>query len=279
MDLNELNALSLKNFSIEWWIDKATTFGSKLITAILIIVIGFWITTRIARVIRKSLGRTHLSVAIKKVLSDVISILLKFLVILVAMNTAGIEITSLVALMGGLAVGIGMALQGSLANFAGGILILTFKPYSIGDTIETMDKIGTVQDITLLQTILLTADLKTVILPNGSVFNNPIINYSKNGIRRVEIVIGIGYDDDFDKAKEVLMEVLKNEPLILHDRDCVLEINEFGDNSVNLAMYAFAETQNFLKAKWSLNRAVKIALDKNGFNIPYPQRDIHIITK
>lgn len=275
----ELNELSLNNISADLLFEKATTYGMKLLTAIVIILVGFWITTRIARLIKNSLEKTNLGMAIRKVLADIISVLLKFLVVLVAMNTAGIEITSLVALMGGLAVGVGMALQGSLANFAGGLLVLTFKPYTIGDTVETMGKIGTVQEITLLQTILLTPDLKTVILPNGSVFNNPITNYSKNGIRRVEIAVGISYDDDFDEVKKVLMEVFENEPLILKDRDCILEINDFGDNSVNLAMYGFAKAADFMQAKWNLNRAVKMAMDRNGFSIPYPQRDVHLIKK
>lgn len=272
----KLDNISLNNLSAEFLADKVMTYGVKFLTALLIVLVGFWIATRISRLIRKSLSKTQMSLAIQGALSSIISVLLKLLVLLIAMNTAGIQITSLVALLGGLAVGIGMALQGSLANFAGGILVLTFKPYGIGDTIETMGNIGEVEEITLLQTMLLTSDLKTVILPNGSVFNNPIINYSKKGVRRVEIAVGVGYEDDFDKVKEVLLDVFRNEPLILQDRECVLEINEFGDNSVNLAMYGYAKTQNFIRARWNLNRAVKMALDKHGFSIPYPQRDIHI---
>ena len=275
MDLKQLN---LSNMNMDWLVQKATTYGVKIFTAILIIAIGFWIASKVTGLIRKSLEKTHFTLSLRKVFGDIVSVLLKVLVVLIAMNTAGIEITSIVALLGGLAVGIGMALQGSLANFAGGLLILLFKPYRIGDFIESLDKAGTVEEISLLQTILLTPDMRTVILPNGAVFNNPIINFSKYSVRRVEIGIGISYADDFDQVKEVLMQVFKSEPLMLDDKGYVLEINEFGDNSVNLAMYGYTKTENFLQAKWNLNRATKKALDANGFSIPFPQRDIHVIT-
>lgn len=276
MDLKQLN---LSNMNMDWLVQKATTYGVKIFTAILIIAIGFWIASKVTGLIRKSLEKTHFTLSLRKVFGDIVSVLLKVLVVLIAMNTAGIEITSIVALLGGLAVGIGMALQGSLANFAGGLLILLFKPYRIGDFIESLDKAGTVEEISLLQTILLTPDMRTVILPNGAVFNNPIINFSKYGVRRVEIGIGISYTDDFDQVKEVLTQVFKNEPLMLDDKGYILEINEFGDNSVNLAMYGYTKTENYLQAKWNLNRATKKALDAHGFSIPYPQRDIHMITK
>ncbi len=274
-----LNELSLKNIQIDWIAEKVTTYGIKILTAVIIIAVGFWIVSKLTKLVRKEMGKTSLTVSLKKVIGDILSILMKMLVVLIAMNTAGIEITSLVALLGGLAVGIGLALQGSLANFAGGILVLTFKPYKVGDYIESHDKDGVVEEITLLQTKLLTLDKRTIILPNGSVFNNPIVNFSSNGIRRVEIGIGISYSDDFDEAKKYLIQVLENEPLVLADKGYVVEIEEFGDSSVNLAMFAYAKTEDYKQATWNINRATKKALDSNGFNIPYPQRDVHIISK
>lgn len=274
----DLEKLSLENFDTQWLMENAISIGSKILIGILIIVVGFWLVSKLKKPIKNQLDKTGLSISLSKVISDMISVMLKLLIVLVALNTVGFEITAFVALLGGIAVGVGMALQGSLGNFAGGILVLTFRPYKVGDFIESLDKSGTVEEISLLQTTLLTPDMRTVILPNGSVFNNPIINFSKFGIRRVEIGIGIGYDDDFDKAKEVLTDVFKNEPLILDERGYVLEIDEFGDSSINLAMYGFTQTENYLKAKWSLNRAAKKALDENGINIPFPQRDLHIIS-
>ena len=275
--MEEIQKLNISNLDINLLIDKAINYGIKIAAGLLIVVIGFWLAARVSKFIKKKLNIQSLSLSLQKFIGDIIGMLIRILVILAAMNTMGVETTSFVALLGGLAVGVGMALQGSLSNFAGGLLILVFKPFRVGDVVEVMGNTGTVEEISILQTIILKADLKTVILPNGNVFNNAIINYSKTGVRRVEITIGIGYQDDFDKAKEVLIEVMKNEPLLLHDKGYVLEINDFGDNSVNLAMYAFTESNNFLQAKWRLNRATKLALDKHGISIPYPQREVHVI--
>jgi small conductance mechanosensitive channel len=269
---------SMKTWNLENFMELVVTYGLKLLGAIIIIIVGFWLAKRISKLLLKSMSKSQMTVSMQKFLSNLSAILFQVLVVLVAMSTVGFEVTAFVALLGGLAVGIGMALQGSLANLAGGILILLFKPFKVGDFIESIDKSGTVEEISVLQTILLTPDMRTVILPNGSVFNNPIINFSKFGVRRVEIKIWIGYDDDFDKAKQVLMGVLKNEPLILNDRDFIIEIQEFGDSSINLAMFAYTSTENYLQAGWNLNRSTKKALDENGFNIPYPQRDLHIIS-
>ena len=258
--------------------DKIFTYGLQTIGAILIMIVGFWLAERLSKIIIIGLRRPNISISMLNFIKSLISIIFKILVLLVALSTVGFEVTAFVALLGGLAVGVGMALQGSLSNLAGGILILLFKPFKIGDYIQSLDKKGTVTEISVLQTVLLTPDMRTVILPNGNVFNNPIENYSKHGMRRVEIKIGIGYDDDFDKAKEILLEVFKNEPLILDEKDYVVEIDEFGDSSVNLAMYGYARAENYLKAKWKLNRSAKKALDENGFSIPFPQRDLHLVT-
>lgn len=275
---NYIMDLNLSNWSLEKVYDLAISYGLNLMGAILIIIIGFWLSSKLSKIISKRLLNSGFTVSMKKFLQSLISILFKILVILVAMSTVGFEVTAFIAVLGGLAVGVGMALQGSLSNLAGGILILLFKPFKVGDFIESIDKTGTVEEISILQTVLLTPDMRTIILPNGSVFNNPIINFSKHGIRRVEIAIGIGYEDDFDKAKETLLQVLKNEPLMIDEKGYTLEINEFGDNSVNLAMYGYTKTENYLTAKWKLNNATKKALDANGFNIPFPQRDLHIIS-
>lgn len=271
--------LSLDKLNFDWLAEKVTTYGIKILTAIAIIVIGFWLASKITKLIRHEMGKTNLTISLKKVVADILSVMMKILVVLIAMNTAGMEITSLVALLGGLAVGVGLALQGSLANFAGGIMVLSFKPYKVGDFIESQDKSGYVTEISLLQTKLKTFDQRIVILPNGSTFNNPIVNYSSDGIRRVTIGIGIGYEDDFDAAQKLLLKVLDDEALIVDDMPKVVEINEFGDNSVNLSMFAYAKTEDYKRARWNVNKATKRVLDDNGFNIPYPQRDVHMISK
>lgn len=276
MNFSELN---LGNLNFNWLAEKVTTYGVKILTAVAIILIGFWLSSKITKLIRHEMGKTSLSVSLKKVVGDILSVLMKVLVVLIAMNTAGMEITSLVALLGGLAVGVGLALQGSLANFAGGILVLSFKPYKVGDFIESQGKSGYVEEISLLQTKLKTFDQKIIILPNGSTFNNPIVNFSTVGVRRVTIGIGIGYEDDFDEAQKILLQVFADEELIVKDMPQVVEIDEFGDNSVNLSMFAYSKTEDYKRARWNINRATKRVLDDNGFNIPYPQRDVRIISK
>ncbi|MDO5511032.1 MAG: mechanosensitive ion channel [Weeksellaceae bacterium] len=253
-------------------------YSLKLVGAILIMVVGFWLAGRLAKLVGRNLRHTGMTLSLQRFLQSLMSMGLKILVLLVAMNTVGFEITALVALLGGLAVGIGMALQGSLSNFAGGILILLFKPFKVGDFIEVMNRAGTVEEITVLNTVLRMPDLRTVILPNGAVFNDAIINFSTFGVRRVEVKIGIGYSDDFDRAKELLINVMKNEPLLLDDREYVVEIDSFGDNSVDLMMFGYTRTANFVRARWNLNAATKRALDEHGFSIPYPQRDLHLVS-
>ncbi|MRI64674.1 mechanosensitive ion channel protein MscS [Ornithobacterium rhinotracheale] len=269
--------LDLTKIDIHWLASRSIVWGLKIIIGILILIIGFWVSSKISVLIVKFLSKSRLSVSIRNFLKSLVSVLLKILTIIIAMNTVGIQTTSLAALLGGLAVGVGLALQGSLANLAGGLLILFFKPFKVGDYIEALGQKGTVQVIDILQTVLLAPNGQTIILPNGNVFNNPIINLTQSGYRRVEIGIGVSYDSEFEHVKAVLTEVIKNEPLLIEDRGYVIEINEFGDNSVNLAMYCYCKAEDFMTVKWNLNRATKKALDANGIGIPYPQRDLHLI--
>ncbi|MGV4439733.1 mechanosensitive ion channel family protein [Ornithobacterium rhinotracheale] len=274
--MEKLN-LDLTKVNLDWLISNSISWGLKLFTAVIILIVGFWLTSKASVLIIKFLSKSRLSVSIRNFLQSLVSVLLKVLTIIIAMNTVGIKTTSLAALLGGLAVGVGLALQGSLANLAGGLLILFFKPFKVGDYIEALGQKGTVQVIDILQTVLLAPNGQTIILPNGNVFNNPIINLTQSGYRRVEIGIGVSYDAEFDHVKEVLTEVIKNEPLVIEDRGYVIEINEFGDNSVNLAMYCYCNSADFMTVKWNLNKATKKALDANGIGIPYPQRDLHLI--
>lgn len=269
---------NLSNWDINQLTQLIVIYTLKFVGAVLIIIVGFWLASRLARLLGSKLKLTGMSISLQHFLQSLLSFGFKILVILVALSTVGFEITAFVALLGGFAVGIGMALQGSLSNFAGGILILMFKPFKVGDFVEALGKSGTVEEITVLNTVLRMPDLRTVILPNGAVFNDAIINFSNFGVRRVEIKIGIGYEDDFEKAQAVLMQVLRDEPLLLNDRPLVVEIDSFGESSVDLMMFGFAETSNFLRAKWNLNAATKKALDTHGFNIPYPQRDLHLVS-
>lgn len=263
-----------KNF--DWIYEAAARYGIKLLGALLVLLLGFWIANRLSVLIEKQVSRTDLSISLRKFLSSLVNIVFKLLVVLAAMTTMGIETTAFVALLGGATIGVGMALQGSLSNLAGGLLILLFKPFKVGDVVEALGNTGEVLEISILQTILLTPDRKTIILPNGSVFNNPIVNYSKEGIRRVDIGIQMAYEADFNAVRNVLLKVLQQEPLLISDYGYTVEIARFGDNGISLAMNAFCKTEEYLDALWKLNSATKKAMDSHGFKIPFPQRELHI---
>ncbi len=269
--------LDLTKVDIHWFASMIAVWGLRLVIGILLLIVGFWLASKISTIIVNFLSKSRISISLRNFLQSLVSVLLKILTVIVTMNTIGIHTTSLAALLGGLAVGVGLALQGSLANLAGGLLILFFKPFKVGDTIEVLGQRGTVQVIDILQTVLLMPNGQTVILPNGNTFNSPIINVNQSGFRRVEIGIGVSYDAEFERVKKILIEVIKNEPLVEEERGIVVEINEFGDNSVNLAMHCFCKSEDFMTVKWNLNRETKKALDANGIGIPYPQRDLHLI--
>ncbi|HTN17314.1 MAG TPA: mechanosensitive ion channel domain-containing protein [Chitinophagaceae bacterium] len=265
-----------KNF--DWLYQAATNYGLKLLGAIIVLLIGFWIANRLSTVIEKQVSKTDLSISLRKFLSSLVNIVFKLLVVLAAMTTMGVETTAFVALLGGATIGVGMALQGSLSNLAGGLLILLFKPFKVGDVIEALGSTGEVMEISILQTILLTPDRKTIILPNGNVFNNPVVNYSKEGIRRVDVGIQMAYEADFNSVRVVLLEVLQQEPLLISDHGYTVEIAKFGESGISLAMNAYCKTEEYLDALWKLNSAAKKAMDHHGFKIPFPQRELYIKT-
>jgi small conductance mechanosensitive channel len=269
--------MDLKN--LDWLYQNALHYGLKLLGALGVLIVGFWIAGKLSHTIEKHLSRTDLTISLRKFLGSLVNIVFKLLVIIAAMTTVGIETTAFVALLGGAAIGVGMALQGSLSNLAGGLLILLFKPFKIGDVVEALGNTGEVLEISILQTILMTSDRKTVILPNGNVFNNPLINYSKEGIRRVDVGISISYNADFDAVQKVLLGVLQSEPLLIAANGYTVEIAKFGESGIGLAMNGYCRTEDYLDALWKLNSTTKKAMDKHGFKIPFPQRELHISEK
>jgi small conductance mechanosensitive channel len=221
--------------------------------------------------------RREVDPSIREFVLPVIDVIFKILVILTAINTVGIQVTSFAAILAGLAAGIGLSLQGSLSNFAGGLLIIFFKPFKVGDYIEALGNGGTVESISILYTSIVTPDNKVVILPNSSLLNNPVTNYSVKDKRRLDIKVGISYNDDVHKAQEVLKEMLENEPLILHDEPITVEVLEFADSSVNLAVRAFVKSEDYWDTYFKLYKETKKVLDKNGISIPFPQTEMRII--
>lgn len=251
-------------------IDFISEYGIKVIGAIVIWIIGSWIIKKLTNATGKLMAKKNYDESLKKFLLNLIGWILKILLILTILSQLGIETTSFAAILaaGGLAVG--MALQGSLANFAGGVLLMIFKPIKIGDLIEAQGELGVVKEIEIFTTKLTTPDNKEVIIPNGPLSNGNITNYTTEGKLRVELTIGIGYDEDIKKAKAVLMDVLTSNPKVLKDPAPSVNVSELADSSINLAVRPFSSVADYWDVYFGTLEQCKEALDKAGIEIPYP---------
>ncbi len=256
------------------WIDKAIDFtveyGPKVLGAILIFIIGSWIIRKIMGFIRKGMAKSKYDESLQRFLLNLISWALKVVLILVVIGQLGVNVTTFAAVIAAAGLAVGLALQGSLSNFAGGVLIMIFKPYRIGDLIEAQGVLGVVKEIEIFTTKLTTPENKLAIVPNGAMANGNIINYTAEGKIRVDTVIGVGYDEDIKKTKEVLMEVLTSNPQVLNDPAPSVNVMELADSSVNFAVRPFCKPEDYWDVYFATYEGCKLALDKAGIEIPYP---------
>lgn len=256
-------------------IDFSIAYGPKILIAILTLVIGLWIINMITKGIGKALIHRHMDASLRHFLESLVSISLKVLLFISVISTLGVETTSFVAILAAMGFAVGMALQGSLSNFAGGVLIIIFKPFNVGDFIETQGYSGVVNKIEIFNTILKTGDNKTIIIPNGPISNSNITNYSTEKTRRVDMVFGIGYDDDLKKAKKLLMQIISKDKRVLKDPAPFVAVGELADSSVNFKVRVWVKSSDYWKVFFDTQEEVKLEFDKQGINIPYPQMDIH----
>ncbi len=257
----------------KWGVD----FAPKIGIAIAILVIGFWLANVASNLINKLMKRLKVDETLRHFSIDLLKMVLKFTVVLATIMRLGIVKESmLIAAVGAMAFAIGMAMQGSLGNFAGGAIIMIFKPFKVGDLIEAQDVFGEVKEIQIFNTRLLTPSNKTAFIPNGSLSNGNIINYSTEGKFRVDLTIGISYNSDIKKAKEILLEVMKKDPNVLTDPAPRVNVKELADSSVNLAVRPWTEPVKYWDVYFDTLEECKIALDKAGIEIPFPQRDVHV---
>jgi small conductance mechanosensitive channel len=256
--------------------DMAVLYAPKLLLAIVILLIGFWLIKRFANWADRSMEKGNVDVSLRKFLHSLINIGLKILLIISAAGVLGMQTTSFVVVLGAASLAVGLALQGSLANFAGGVLVLIFKPYKVGDLIDAQGQFGRVLEIQIFNTIIETLDLKTVIIPNGLISNGVITNVTRKGVLRVDLVIGISCGSDIPKAKQVCLEVMRAHEAVLEDPAPEVHVLELADSSVNLAVRPYATPENYWAAYFGITEGVKLALDKNGIEIPFPQRDLHV---
>jgi len=253
------------------------TYWLQVIAAIVILVVGRWLAKLISKLIAKAMKRAKIDDILTNFVKNLSYVALLVFVVIAAMNKLGIDTTSFAVVVGAAGLAIGFALQGSLANFAAGIMLIIFKPFKVGDFVELAGKKGTVKEIQIFNTILNSPDNVRVIIPSGQVTGSNIMNFTVNGTRRVDLVVGVSYDDDLKKAKQVIEHVLAEDNRILADPPTTVAVSELGDSSVNFVVRPWVKTADYWNVYFNITENVKIALDKNGITIPYPQRDIHMI--
>lgn len=255
--------------------------GSLFIIKKIIIVLLIWlIGKKLIKIMLNFLSRTfdkaHMDISLSKFLLSLSRFLLYAVLAVSIIGAIGIETTSLVTLIGSLGLTVGLSLQGSLSNFAGGVLILLFKPFKVGDYIVACGCEGTVQVIDLLYTRLATVDNKTVTLPNGTLANSNITNVASEPVRRVDVSIGVSYDTDLKKAKSVLETVIRSNKNVLTDHDIMVFVDALGDSSITLTTRCWTASENYWPTVWALRENFKEAFDENGISIPFPQMDVHV---
>ena len=252
-------------------------YGSRVILAVVVLIIGLWIIKRIVKLAAKAMHNREVDESLRPFLRSIISALLKIMLIISVAGMIGIQVTSFIAVLGAAGLAVGLALQGSLANFAGGVLILLLKPFKVGDFVDTGTHSGTVREIQIFYTYITTTQNQEIIVPNGSLSNNAIKNYSFHETRRLDMSFGIGYNDDIDLAKSILDKIVKEDSRFLTDKVHDIFVEELADSKVNIHLRAWLNSADFWDVSNNLNEKVKKAYDAQNISIPFPQRDIHII--
>ncbi len=259
----------------EWLWEVLPGFATSIITAILILIFGLWLIKFINRMVRKFFSRADYDPSLESFLQSFINIGLKIVLFVLVITELGVQSSSLVAMLGAAGLAIGLALQGSLANFAGGVLILVFKPFKVGDFISAQGVDGTVKEITIFTTKLSTFGNQIAIIPNGQLSNNNIINYNAQSTRRDKITVGIGYSSNIKQAKDILLQICAENEDILKDPAPEVYVGELADSSVNLSLRFWAENEVFWAAHFNVLEELKNRFDEAGIEIPFPQRVLH----
>jgi len=254
----------------------AIDYGQAIVFAVVIFVVGRIVAKIAAGVMKRGMKRGGADETIIGFVGNIAYGLLMAFVVIAALNQLGVETTSLAAILAAAGLAVGLALQGSLSNFASGVLVITFRPFKVGDYVEAGGTSGTVEEVNLFTTHLKSPDNKSVIVPNGSITTNTITNYSAKPTRRIDLVFGIGYDDDMKQAKDIIAEVFDGDARILKDPAPTIAVDELGDNSVNIVARPWVATADYWAVKWDLVETIKRRFDESGISIPFPQRDVWI---
>lgn len=257
--------------------NAAVNLGGRILLALVILFIGAKFIKFILKLVKKGFERTDIEISVEQFLYSLIRVALYVILAFLVASNCGVDAASIVALLGSAGVAIGLALQGSLSNVAGGVLILLMRPFRVGDYIvDAAGNEGVVDEIQIIYTKLRTGDNKIIVLPNGNLANNSITNVTTSKTRRCDIVVGISYDADIKKAKDVIMEVLENDAETIKDKEMIVFVNQLADSSINLGVRCWFETDKYFPGLWRLNEEIKYALDNANIRIPYPQMDVHV---
>jgi len=269
LDVNQLQKI----------IDWISFYGLRLLGAVAILLLGKWLAHFLTRMLRRLFtARTVESTLVSFSCNMLYATLLTFVVI-AAINQLGVQTTSFIAVLGAAGLAVGLALQGSLANFAAGVMILLFKPFKVNDFIEASGVLGVVEDLQIFTTQIRTGDNKTIFVPNGKLMGDNIVNYSQKETRRIDLVVGVSYSADLQKTKEVLLDTIRKDQRILSNPAPLVAVSELADSSVNLVVRPWVKTADYWDVYFALTEAMKVRLDQEGIGIPFPQRDVHLYQK
>jgi small conductance mechanosensitive channel len=251
-------------------------FAVNLLIAIVIFYVGKWVVNLIVSGMLKAMQKGDMDKTLRRFTANLTRMLLMLFVIIAAINQLGVQTASLIALVGAAGLAVGLALQGSLANFASGVLIVLFRPYKVGDFIEGAGIAGSVEEVQILTTILKTGDNKQVIVPNSQIMGSTITNYSANDTRRVDLVVGVSYDDDLDQVRKELQALVTADDRILGDPAVTIAVSELADSSVNFVVRPWVKSADYWGVKFELTEAIKKRFDEVGISFPYPQQDVYL---
>jgi small conductance mechanosensitive channel len=252
------------------------TYGTQLLLAIITLIVGLWLVARLTKVLRRLFEMRSFEKTLQSFLLSLVGITLKILLLVSVISMVGVQMTSFIAILGAAGLAVGMALSGTLQNFAGGVVLLIFKPFKVGDFIDAQGFTGTVMEIQIFHTILNTPDNKRIVIPNGSLSSGALTNFSAEPVRRVDWTFGISYSDNIDKARAIILDVVSRDDRIHKDPEPFVGLISMGDSSVNLVTRVWVNAPDFWPVFFSINEQMKKAFDNKGISIPFPQRDVHI---
>ena len=264
------------NQIVEFMKTEGLDLGINIAIALAIFYVGKIVVSLMVRGMRKVMRRQKVDQTLETFIANLVRMVLMVVVVIAAIGQIGIETTSFIAIFGAAGLAVGLALQGSLSNFASGVLIVLFRPYRVGDFVEAAGIAGSVVEVQILTTVLKTGDNKQIIVPNSQIMDSIITNFSANDTRRVDMVIGIGYDDDIDKARATLDELIAAEDRILDDPAPLVAVSELADSSVNFVVRPWVKSSDYWGVMFDMTEAIKKRFDKEGISFPYPQQDVHV---